>query len=605
MGGICSKGDSAATKHGNAPSTSSKAKNKPKLNKNELTILVIGLDNAGKTTLTYALKGDTEIDTVPTVGFNAPVRIERQGKRLCFYDLGGGARIRGVWTKYFHEVHGVIYVVDAADPFRFAESRDELLKTVEHPMVVGKPILVLANKQDKPEAVPDDQLISELQLQSLTLSRHNVFQCIARPAENSYELDSRVSDGLNWLVKAIKSNLDNLHTRMQRDAEAFMEKEKERKSEVARRLAEKRENEQKQQSATQDQNSIPCTVPTCENPASRRCQAAGWQAVCERCANLYESGEDAARVLSGRQGKQTVRETNDEHRAEQQHTYTQESEEKETDTENEMEQQETTAGVHAHEEEHSDEQTGSGEVGIQPRGMNSDAYNTVSEAICLSTHTAKEEESQEENEDGKAGSHANDDEGNDIDRPYSQEPVEELYGGEEQGGEEETERDIVEAQGNHVDNIDRPYSQEPVEELNGDDVEELTGSQGTVDNKVEESSTQNGDEQSKQQSQLWEEYQLDSTGHQEEGERHSTVEELQPEGTNENEQDRAEDTHKSNNNVNNHYSNNGESDSALRSLDNEEGEDANLEKDHRNEIEVENSGPPGLIASPVKQREED
>ena len=47
---------------------------------------------------------DKEIDTVPTVGFNAPVRIERQGKTLCFYDLGGGARIRGVWTKYFHEV---------------------------------------------------------------------------------------------------------------------------------------------------------------------------------------------------------------------------------------------------------------------------------------------------------------------------------------------------------------------------------------------------------------------------------------------------------------------------------------------------------------------
>ena len=40
------------------------------------------------------------------------------------------------------QVHGAIYVVDASDSSRFPESKAELDKVAEHPMVVGKPLLV-------------------------------------------------------------------------------------------------------------------------------------------------------------------------------------------------------------------------------------------------------------------------------------------------------------------------------------------------------------------------------------------------------------------------------------------------------------------------------
>ncbi len=40
------------------------------------------------------------------------------------------------------QVHGVVYVVDSADQARLAESKEELDKTLEHPMIVGKPLLV-------------------------------------------------------------------------------------------------------------------------------------------------------------------------------------------------------------------------------------------------------------------------------------------------------------------------------------------------------------------------------------------------------------------------------------------------------------------------------
>jgi ADP-ribosylation factor-like protein 13B len=108
----------------------------------ELTIMLIGLDNSGKTTLQQALGGDPDPFVVPTVGFSAPLTIPMHGYRLTLYDLGGGARIRAVWPSYFADVHGVVYVVDAADPSRLEESASELQQALLHPMVVGKPILM-------------------------------------------------------------------------------------------------------------------------------------------------------------------------------------------------------------------------------------------------------------------------------------------------------------------------------------------------------------------------------------------------------------------------------------------------------------------------------
>jgi len=38
-----------------------------------------------------------------------------KGFQVCLYDLGGGAGFRGIWQKYYHEVHGFVFVVDAND----------------------------------------------------------------------------------------------------------------------------------------------------------------------------------------------------------------------------------------------------------------------------------------------------------------------------------------------------------------------------------------------------------------------------------------------------------------------------------------------------------
>uniref|UniRef100_A0A3B4FSA8 Uncharacterized protein n=1 Tax=Pundamilia nyererei TaxID=303518 RepID=A0A3B4FSA8_9CICH len=38
-----------------------------------LQVLLLGLDNAGKSTLLYKLKHNTSVSTVPTIGFNVEI----------------------------------------------------------------------------------------------------------------------------------------------------------------------------------------------------------------------------------------------------------------------------------------------------------------------------------------------------------------------------------------------------------------------------------------------------------------------------------------------------------------------------------------------------
>jgi len=58
-----------------------------------------------------------------------------KGFHVTIYDLGGSKSFRGIWPKYYHEVHGFIFVVDSADPARLAECSSVLQSMLGHPQV--------------------------------------------------------------------------------------------------------------------------------------------------------------------------------------------------------------------------------------------------------------------------------------------------------------------------------------------------------------------------------------------------------------------------------------------------------------------------------------
>lgn len=134
----------------------------------EMELTILGLQNAGKTTLVNLLStGEFSDDRIPTVGFNMR-RVKKGGVTLKIWDLGGQARFRTMWERYCRGVSAVVFVVDAADEEHFEIARVELHEILSRPALAGIPVLVLANKSDLPGAVRDvDEMVRILALNDL------------------------------------------------------------------------------------------------------------------------------------------------------------------------------------------------------------------------------------------------------------------------------------------------------------------------------------------------------------------------------------------------------------------------------------------------------
>ncbi|KAI7845257.1 hypothetical protein COHA_001299 [Chlorella ohadii] len=164
----------------------------------EMTLLMVGLDNAGKTTVLYKLKLGENMPTVPTIGFNVET-IEYKNLRLTVWDVGGQHQIRPLWRHYYNNTQGLIFVVDSQESReRMQEAREELHRVLQDEELRSAAVLVLANKQDLPGAASPAQLTDALGLHSLRGRTWFVQACCAVTGEGLYE-------GLDWLSRTIAS----------------------------------------------------------------------------------------------------------------------------------------------------------------------------------------------------------------------------------------------------------------------------------------------------------------------------------------------------------------------------------------------------------------
>ncbi|XP_029374325.1 ADP-ribosylation factor-like protein 13B isoform X1 [Echeneis naucrates] len=217
----------------------------------KVTLVMVGLDNAGKTATVRGIQGDNPNDVAPTVGFS---KVDlKQGKfEVTIFDLGGGKRIRGIWKNYYSESHGVVFVVDSSDVQRIQETRETMAEVLQHPRIAGKPVLVLANKQDQEGALAEADIIENLSLEKLVNENKCLCQIEPCSAVLGYgkKVDKSIKKGLNWLLSNIAKDYEAITERVQKDTaeqRALEEQDKKERAERVRRIREERERQEREE----------------------------------------------------------------------------------------------------------------------------------------------------------------------------------------------------------------------------------------------------------------------------------------------------------------------------------------------------------------------
>ncbi|XP_022616033.1 ADP-ribosylation factor-like protein 13A [Seriola dumerili] len=206
----------------------------------KVTILVVGLDKAGKTSsIRGLLRVPHGVEAGPTQGcVRHELRVENY--LVTLLDVGGSAESRGGWRDLYGEAHGIIFVVDSSDRQRIREVKEVLADLLKQPRVAGKPILVLANKQDKMNALLGSELIEILSLEKLVNQSRSL--CHIEPCSALMDLrrwsDRKTLRGLRWLLRAVCLDYPELCTRIGQDSKKPLEpreREKNGKTEKIRK----------------------------------------------------------------------------------------------------------------------------------------------------------------------------------------------------------------------------------------------------------------------------------------------------------------------------------------------------------------------------------
>ncbi|XP_026464015.1 ADP-ribosylation factor-like protein 5B [Ctenocephalides felis] len=162
----------------------------------EHKMVMVGLDNAGKTTILYQFLMNEVVHTSPTIGSNVEEVVWRN-IRFLVWDLGGQQSLRAAWSTYYTNTEFVIMVIDSTDRERLAVSREELFKMLAHEELSKAAVLIYANKQDLKGSMTAAEISRQLDLTSIKKQQWHIQSCCALTGEGLYQ-------GLEWIVSRLK-----------------------------------------------------------------------------------------------------------------------------------------------------------------------------------------------------------------------------------------------------------------------------------------------------------------------------------------------------------------------------------------------------------------
>mmetsp|Transcript_49576 Transcript_49576/g.118077 ORF Transcript_49576/g.118077 Transcript_49576/m.118077 type:complete len:194 (-) Transcript_49576:98-679(-) len=160
-------------------------------------IVILGLSNAGKTTILYKLHLGQVVVTQPTIGSNVE-EVRHDNMTFQVWDLGGQESLRGNWSTYFEETDAVIFVVDSNDQDNMILAKMELFNIVLHEDLKYASVLVLANKQDIQGCRTAGEIAEDLSLHTIRTHEWQIQSCCALTGQG-------LQEGLGWISSRIRA----------------------------------------------------------------------------------------------------------------------------------------------------------------------------------------------------------------------------------------------------------------------------------------------------------------------------------------------------------------------------------------------------------------
>ena len=174
-------------------------------NRNNFKIIILGLQEAGKTTILYRLSLGQFVKTSPTIGSNVE-ELTYNNVKFQAWDLGGQQSIRALWDVYYVNTDAVIYVIDSKDDENFEISKSEFYKVLANKNLKNSVILIFANKQDLPGAKNINKIVEDYELSKIKDHIWHIIPCSAVNGEG-------LVNGIKWLSDQLvfrgKNNFPN------------------------------------------------------------------------------------------------------------------------------------------------------------------------------------------------------------------------------------------------------------------------------------------------------------------------------------------------------------------------------------------------------------
>lgn len=173
--------------------------------RNNFKIIILGMQNAGKTTILYRLSLGQLVKTTPTIGSNVE-ELTYNNVKFQAWDLGGQESTRSVWDVYYMNTDAIVYVIDSIDDEYYEESKTQFHKMLNNPALKNATILIFANKQDLPGAKTVNKLIEDYGFDKIKSHIWHIQSCSALKGEG-------LVTGIKWLSEQLvfrgKNNFPN------------------------------------------------------------------------------------------------------------------------------------------------------------------------------------------------------------------------------------------------------------------------------------------------------------------------------------------------------------------------------------------------------------